>query len=106
MQEEEYWALKSRLNTATFGDRNTSFFHVSTIVRRHRNKIRCLKVSDDRWLTEEVDIKNHIREFYKNLYITEFPMAPITSDVSGFSYCFLDEGARASLERGVTEGGN
>ena len=44
LQEEEYWALKSRLNTATFGDRNMSFFHVSTIVRRHRNKIRCLKI--------------------------------------------------------------
>ena len=106
MQEEEYWALKSRLNTATFGDRNTSFFHVSTIVRRHRNKIRCLKVTEDNWLTEEVEIKNHIRDSYKNLYMTELPMSPITSDVSGFSYCFLDEGARASLERGVTEGGN
>ena len=47
MQEEEYWALKSKLNTATFGDRNMSFFHVSTIVRRHRDKIRCLKVMED-----------------------------------------------------------
>ncbi|KAK7836079.1 hypothetical protein CFP56_023007 [Quercus suber] len=36
--EEEYWALKSRLNASTFGDRNTNFFHVSTLVRRHRNK--------------------------------------------------------------------
>ena len=103
MQEEEYWALKSRLNTATFGDRNTSFFHVSTIVRRHRNKIRCLKVSEDTWLTEEVEIKSHIRDNYKNLYITELPMSPITSDVSGFSCCFLDERTRACLERGVTE---
>ena len=47
MQEEEYWALKSKLNTATFGDLNMSFFHVSTIVRRHRDKIRCLKVMED-----------------------------------------------------------
>ena len=60
-------------------------------------------MSDDRWLTEEVDIKNHIREYYKNLYMTEFPIAPITSNVSSFSCCFLDEGARANLERGVTE---
>ena len=103
MQEEEYWALKFRLNTATSGDRNTSFFHVSTIVRRHRNKIRCLKVTEDNWLTEEVEIKNHIRDSYKNLYMTELPMSPITSDVSSFSCCFLDEGARASLERGVIE---
>ena len=92
MQEEEYWALKSRLNTATFGDRNTSFFHVSTIVRRHRNKIRCLKVTEDNWLTEEVEIKNHIRDSYKNLYMTELPMSPITSDVSGSLVVFWMKG--------------
>lgn len=43
LREEEFWALKSRLNATTFGDRNTSFFHVSTLVRRHKNKIRYLK---------------------------------------------------------------
>ena len=43
--EEEYCALKSRLNAANFGDRNTSFFHVTTMVRRHINKIRCIKDS-------------------------------------------------------------
>ncbi|XP_075669007.1 uncharacterized protein LOC142638831 [Castanea sativa] len=42
-QEEEYWALKYRLNWATYDDSNTSFFHVSTLVKRHRNKIRMLK---------------------------------------------------------------
>ena len=45
LQEEEYWALKSRLNAANFGDRNTAFFHVTTVVRRHINKIRCIKDS-------------------------------------------------------------
>ena len=41
LQEEEFWALKSRINVATFGDRNTSYFHVNIVVRRQRNKIRC-----------------------------------------------------------------
>ena len=36
LQEEEFWALKSRLNWATFEDRKTSFFHVSTMVRRQK----------------------------------------------------------------------
>ena len=31
-QEQELWALKSRLNWMVLSDRNTSFFHVSTIV--------------------------------------------------------------------------
>ena len=34
LQEEEFWALKSRLNAATFGDRNTSYFHITIVVRR------------------------------------------------------------------------
>ena len=43
LQEEELWAIKSWLNWAAFGDCNTSFFHVSTVVRRHRNRIKCFK---------------------------------------------------------------
>ena len=30
LQEEEYWALKSRINAAAFGDRKISYFHMST----------------------------------------------------------------------------
>ena len=36
--QEEFWALKSRLNAATFEDQITTFFHISTVVHRHRNK--------------------------------------------------------------------
>ena len=36
-QEEELWALKSRVNWMIQGDRNTTFYHVSTMVRRKRN---------------------------------------------------------------------
>ena len=53
LQEEEYWALKSRLNWAAFGDRNTSFFHVSTLVRRNRNRIRCIKNNLGEWISDE-----------------------------------------------------
>ena len=34
LQEEEFWALKSRLNTTAFGDCNTSYFHIKTVVWR------------------------------------------------------------------------
>ena len=36
-QEEELWALKSHVNRMIQGDRNTTFYHVSTLVRRKRN---------------------------------------------------------------------
>ena len=42
-QEGELWALKSRVNWSIQGDRNTSFFHMSTLVRRKRNKITAIK---------------------------------------------------------------
>ncbi|XP_030945883.1 uncharacterized protein LOC115970384 [Quercus lobata] len=42
-QEEELWVQKSRINRLVHGDRNTSFYHVSTIVRRRRNCISCIK---------------------------------------------------------------
>ena len=66
LQEEEYWALKSRLNAATFGDSNTTFFHVSTLVRRHRNKIKCIKDSVGNWITDENEIKKHIKAVLKS----------------------------------------
>ncbi|XP_019433194.1 PREDICTED: uncharacterized protein LOC109340077 [Lupinus angustifolius] len=41
-QEELLWYQKSRENWVQFGDRNTKFFHMQTIVRRKRNKIHGL----------------------------------------------------------------
>ena len=79
--QKEYWALKSRLNIATFGDRNT-------IVRRHRYKIRCLKDVEGDWLTDEVEINDYIRNGFKKLYMTELNVSFMISDVSEFSCCF------------------
>ena len=42
-QEEELWALKSRVNWMIQGNRNTNFYHVSTLVRRKRNQILAIK---------------------------------------------------------------
>lgn len=38
-QEEMVWFQKSREKWVALGDRNTSFFHTSTIIRRRRNRI-------------------------------------------------------------------
>ena len=37
-QEEELWEQKSRISRLSEGDCNTAFHHMSTIVRRRRNK--------------------------------------------------------------------
>ena len=69
LQEEEYWTLKSRLNWASFGDRNTSFFHVSMVVRRNRNKIRCIKDNNGEWIMEEERVKEFILIGYKKIIL-------------------------------------
>ena len=42
-QERDIWALKSRVNWLVYGERNTAFFHVTTLVRRKRNRIDAIK---------------------------------------------------------------
>ena len=50
-QEAELWALKSRVNWMVLGDRNTSFFQVSTLARRKRNMINVVKNEVGDWIT-------------------------------------------------------
>jgi len=98
-QEEEFWALKSRLNATTLGGRNTSFFHVSTLVRRHRNKIRCLKDALGNWITDENEVKMHIKCGFEKLYSTEISLSPMSS----FSCCFLSDENCSSIGSMVTD---
>ena len=55
-QERDLWMLKSRLNWMIQGDRNTSFYHVSTLARRKRNHIASIKTEEGAWVTEEREV--------------------------------------------------
>ena len=57
-QEEELWVQKSRINRLIEGDRNTTFHHMSTIVRRRHNKISCIKNDMGEWIHSEVGAMN------------------------------------------------
>ena len=105
LQEEEYWALKSRLNAANFGDRNTAFFHVTTVVRRHINKIRCIKDSVGNWILNDLEIKDHIKARFQKLYTTQSLSSPIASDVLDFACSYLSEedSTRVDTEVSVEE---
>lgn len=102
LQEEEYWALKSRLNWAAFGDRNTSFFHVSTLVRRNRNKIRCIKKTLEEWISNEEQIKNLIQNNFLTIFTTGLIQGLRTSEVAQFLCTFLSEEEKAKLIEDVT----
>jgi hypothetical protein len=78
-QEEEFWALKSRLGWVLEGDRNTKFFHTSTIVRRKFNKIVRIRNSVGGWLENGEDISNHFLSGYIELYSSSH-----SSSITGF----------------------
>ena len=67
-QEELFWFQKSRAQWMSQGDRNTRFYHVSTVVRRKHNKIESLKLDSGEWCTQVETLKSHALNFYIQLY--------------------------------------
>ncbi|KAK9988211.1 hypothetical protein SO802_028450 [Lithocarpus litseifolius] len=70
-QEEELWALKSRINWMIQGDRNTSFYHVSTLIRRKHNKILNLKNNQGDWINDITEVMDFVRDHIIKLFSTE-----------------------------------
>lgn len=68
-QEEIYWKQRSRVRWLKEGDRNSKFFHLSTMERRRRNKIIKLRDSGGRgvWLDKEPEIMEEIHRFFSGL---------------------------------------
>ena len=52
-QEELVWYQKSRQQWITCGDRNTSFFHTSTLIRRQSNWVEVLRVNGGVWCRDQ-----------------------------------------------------
>lgn len=67
-QEEVLWFQKSREKWMEFGDRNTTFFHTSTIIRRRRNRIEALRDDEGRWISDKQELENLAVDYYKKLY--------------------------------------
>lgn len=67
-QEELIWFQKSREKWIALGDRNTNYFHTSTIIRRRRNKIKMLRDDEGRWISDASELEQLAVEYYKRLY--------------------------------------
>ncbi|RYR51488.1 hypothetical protein Ahy_A06g026507 isoform A [Arachis hypogaea] len=67
-QEEKYWGQRARVKWLRLGDKNTSFFHATTIQRRDRNSIQKLKDASGQWLNSKEEIMEHIVNHFMNLF--------------------------------------
>ena len=91
-QEEEFWAMKSRYNWLIQGERNTAFFHASTLVRRKRNRIMSLKDNMGNWITLESEVARLVRNGFLDLFSTTRISAPRSIwAVNGWSACLSEE---------------
>ena len=59
-----------------FGDRNTSFYHISTLVRRKRNTISAIMSNTGEWVHNENEVKEMIRNGFSKLYSASLCSAP------------------------------
>ena len=75
--EEEFLAMKSGIEWTLFSDRNTNFFHLSTICRRHRNRTWCLRDSIENWTHESQTIKSMILAHFNTLFTSDMLYAPL-----------------------------
>lgn len=58
------------------GNKNTRFFHASTISRRGRNKIMSIKDNVDNWIFDATEIASFLRQGYVNLVSFDLVSTP------------------------------
>src|ERR1044072_6109139 len=95
------WCQKSREKWVRFRDRNTSFFHAQTIVRRRRSHIQGMEISDGTWCTYVDKLREEAHRFYMDLFSTREDVVISEAQVSRHSA--LPEGAGAALLRQVSK---
>lgn len=66
-QEEMLWRQKSRVQWLKQGERNTSFFHKSTIQHRACNRILSLKKADDDKVFSREHIGDELNSYFTSL---------------------------------------
>ena len=78
--EEELWAMKARTNWIINGKRNTSYFHLSTIVRRSKNRITSIQNAHGEWVHDTVEVKRIFVDYFHKLYQFEQVYCPLSPE--------------------------
>lgn len=67
-QEEILWYQKARVDWINDGDRNTTFFQLSTVIRRWRNKITAIKDNANQWVHDATRVKEIVVKYFADLF--------------------------------------
>ncbi len=97
-RNEILWRQKSRETWLKDGDKNSRFFHISSIIRRKRNSIDAIKDDSGEWLICKKDIREHVVDKFFNLFTEEpvdFPsdlnqlILPAITDEGNLDLCSI-----------------
>ncbi|KAL8143024.1 hypothetical protein V2J09_016056 [Rumex salicifolius] len=96
-QEELLWKQKSRESWLRDGDRNTSYFHLSTLIQRRYNRVSALKNNFGVWISDPEDLERMVVSFYDDLYsVKAIDLFPISTPYNQFPT--LDRGDWVALD--------
>lgn len=80
-EEEEYWRQRSRTLWLALGDKNTSFFHATTRIRRTLNKFSVIENSAGEAVYEEPEILKVITDYFTQLFsLTSSTPGPVVDE--------------------------
>ncbi|KAK9983152.1 hypothetical protein SO802_032677 [Lithocarpus litseifolius] len=79
--EEELWGIKARTDWLIQGERNTKFFHMSTLIRRSGNRIHRIQDSVGNWEDDPKRVQRIFLKGFTNLYRTEQVCCPLEPTV-------------------------
>ena len=82
-QIETVWFQKSRMSAIRDGDRNTHYFHLSTIIRRKSNRTEALQDSSGTWITGPTALSHLVQNYFSNLFSEVLPRGGRTHLLSG-----------------------
>ncbi|KAL4335605.1 hypothetical protein GQ457_07G017880 [Hibiscus cannabinus] len=83
-QEESLWFQRARTKWIQWGDRNTTYFHATTLSRRRRNHINMLHLPDGSWSNDHTILKEHAIDFFRTLLTSEARNSWPTSQPGNF----------------------
>jgi hypothetical protein len=70
-RNETMWKQKSCETWLREGDRNSRFFHLSSIIRRRCNSIDAIKADNGEWIVKLADIMEFVVAKFQNLFLEE-----------------------------------
>ncbi|CAL1384096.1 unnamed protein product [Linum trigynum] len=88
--EELFWSQRSRVSWLKEGDKNTNFFHTSTVHRKQRNKIASLKDDQGNIIIQQEEIADHVSNHFQSHFTKSTP-APDTCILEDFPKLVTDE---------------